>query len=77
MMLGTFPKFFSQVATFKGYFPEGQLPKCAICQAATSQVCPSCSTWPPVCSSRSARPPKPILAAELAPPLQSAAPQRA
>jgi len=46
-MLGTFPKAFSQVATFQGYFPNWQLPKCAITQAAASQLCPSSSAWPP------------------------------
>ena len=54
-MLGTFPKDFPQVATSQGYFPKWQLPKCAISQAATFQVCPSHSTWPSFCSSRGAR----------------------
>jgi len=35
------------VATSHGYFPKWQLPKCAISQAATSQVCPSRSALPP------------------------------
>ena len=55
-MLGTFPKAISQVATSQGYFPKWQLPKCAISQAATSQVCPSRSARHLVCSSHSARP---------------------
>ena len=46
-MLGTFPKDSSQVATSQGYFPKWQLPKCAISQAVTSQVCPSRSVRPP------------------------------
>ena len=37
-MLGTFPKAFSQAATFQGYFPKWQLSKCANSQAATSQM---------------------------------------
>ena len=53
--LGTFPQDFPQVATSQGYFPKWQLPKCAISQAATSQVCPSRSAQPSVCSSRGAR----------------------
>ena len=40
-ILGTFPKDFPQVATSQGYFTKSQLPKCAISQVATSQVCPS------------------------------------
>ena len=39
----TFPKAFSQATTSQGYFPKRQLPKCAISQAATSQVCSRCS----------------------------------
>ena len=74
MMLGTFTKDFSQVATSQGYFPQGQHPKSAISQAETSQVCSSRSSWP-----------KPVLTAALSPrahrscstrpPLQRAAPQ--
>ena len=41
VMLSTFPKDFSQVATSQGYFPKWQLHKWAISQAATSQVYPS------------------------------------
>ena len=37
LVLGTFPKDFSQVATSQGYFPKWQLSKCAISRAATSQ----------------------------------------
>ena len=59
MMLGTFPKAFSQAATSQGYYPKCQLPKCAISQAATSQVCSSRSTRPLACSSCSDRPPSP------------------
>ena len=55
-MLGTFPKAYSQAATLNGYFSKWQLPKCAISQAATSQVCPSRSARPPACSSRGAQP---------------------
>ena len=44
-MLGIFPNDFSQVATSQGYFPKWQLLKCAISQAATSQVCSSRSTF--------------------------------
>ena len=47
-ILGTFPKNFSQVTTSQGYFPKWQLAKCTISQAATCQVCPSCSDWPPL-----------------------------
>ena len=47
------PKVFSQAATYQRYFPKWQLPRCAISQAATSQVCPSRSTL--VCFRRSAR----------------------
>ena len=42
----TFPKAFSQETTSQGYFPKWQLPKCAISQAATSQVCSSSSACP-------------------------------
>ena len=38
MMLGTFPKAFSQAATSQGYFPKWQLAKCAISHAPTSQM---------------------------------------
>ena len=40
MMLDTFTKDFSQIATSQGYFyfPKWQLPKCANSQAETSQV---------------------------------------
>ena len=55
-MSATFLMTLSQVATSQGYFPKWELPKCAISQAATSQVCPSRSARPPVCPSRSARP---------------------
>ena len=55
-ILGTFPKDFSQVATSQDYFPKWQLPKCAISQAATSQVFPSPSVQPTFCSIRGARP---------------------
>ena len=41
-------KDFSQVVTSPGYFPRWQLPKCAKSQAATSEVCPSCSARPPL-----------------------------
>ena len=41
MMLGTFPKAFSQAATSQGYFPKQNLPNCAISQAASSQAYPS------------------------------------
>ena len=44
-MIGTLPKAFSQAATFQGCFPKWQLPKCAIAQAATSQVYPIRSLW--------------------------------
>ena len=47
-MLGTFPKDFSQVATSQGYISNWQLVKCAISQAATSQVYPSRSARPPI-----------------------------
>ena len=47
-MLGPFPKNFSQVGTSRKYFPNWQLPKCAISQAATSQVYPSRSARPPI-----------------------------
>ena len=40
-MLGTFPKEFSQAETSQGCFLKWQLPKCAISQVVTSQVCPS------------------------------------
>ena len=43
MMLDTFPKDFSQVATSQRYFQKWKLPICAIFQAAPSQVCPSLS----------------------------------
>ena len=46
-MLSSFLKSFSQAATSQGYFPKWKLPKCAIFQAATSQVWPSHSTQPP------------------------------
>ena len=42
----TFPKAFSQATTSQGYFPKWKLPKCAISQAATSQVCSSSSACP-------------------------------
>ena len=58
-MLGTFQKDFSQVATSKGYFPKWQLPKCVISQAATYQVCPCRSVWPPACYSLGALPSSP------------------
>jgi len=75
-MLGTFPKDYSQVTTPQGYFSKWQLPKCAISQAGTSQVCPSRSARPSACSSRSARPlANPSHSAR--PPLQPAAPQMA
>jgi len=45
-MLGDFPKAISQAATFQEYFAKRQLPKCAISQATTSQVCPSRSARP-------------------------------
>ena len=45
-MLGTIPKDSSQVGTSQGYFPKWELPKCAISQAETSQVCPSRSVRP-------------------------------
>ena len=51
-----FSKDFSQVATSQWYFSKRQLPKSAISQAATFQVCLSHSTPPPSCSSRGARP---------------------
>jgi len=47
-MFGTLPKDFPQVATSQGYLPKWKLPKCAISQAATSQVFPSCSARPPL-----------------------------
>ena len=46
LMLGTFRKDFFQVATSQGYYPKWQLPKCAISQAATFQVCPNRSARP-------------------------------
>ena len=46
-MLGTFPKDVFQVETSQRYFLKWQLPKCAISQAETSQVCPGCITWHP------------------------------
>ena len=52
-----FPKPFSQAETSHGYFPKWQLPKCAISQAATTQVCPN----------RNARPSQPVLAELLGP----------
>jgi len=60
-MLGTFPKDFSQMETYQmatsqGYFPKWQLPKCAISQVATSQVCPSHSSWTPACVNHGAWP---------------------
>jgi len=58
-MLGTFPKDFSQLETTQGYFSKWQLSKYAISQAVTSQVCPSCSTWPSACSSCITHPIKP------------------
>ena len=48
MMLGTFPKTFSQATTSQGYFPKWQLPKGifpsdnflrVFSQVATSQLC--------------------------------------
>ena len=39
VMLATFPKTFSKAGTSQGYFPKRQLPKCAISQVATSQMC--------------------------------------
>ncbi len=47
-MLFTFPKAFSQAATSQGHIPKLQLPKCAISEAAASQVCPSQRNWPPL-----------------------------
>ena len=47
MLLGTFPKDFSQAATSQGHFPKGQLPNCAISQAVIYPVCPSRSARPP------------------------------
>ena len=55
-MLGTFPTAFFQAAISQGYFPKRKLPKCAIYQAATSQVFPSRSVLPTFCSIRGARP---------------------
>ena len=37
-----FPKGFFPSDNFPRVFPKWQLPKCAISQAATSQVCPNC-----------------------------------
>ena len=56
----------SQVATSQGYFPKWQLPK-GIFPAATSQVCPIRSAWPPACSNRGARPHSPSQLQRLAP----------
>jgi len=39
MMLDTFSMDFFQVAASQGYFLKWKLPKCAISQAVTSQVC--------------------------------------
>ena len=38
MMLGTFQKAFTQLATSQEYFPKWQLTKCADSQAATFQM---------------------------------------
>jgi len=46
----------SQAVTSQGYFPKRQLPKFAVSQPATSQVCPSRSARPLACSSSSAPP---------------------
>jgi len=40
----TFPNAFSQTTTFQEYSPKLQLPKCAISQAETSNVCPTIDT---------------------------------
>jgi len=61
-MSGTFPTAFSQAAASQGYFPNWQLPKCAISYAATYKVCPSRSACPP---------PQPVLAAPPSPPSPS------
>ena len=45
-MLDTFPKEFSQGATSLGYFPQWQLPECAISHVLL--IHPSCSARPPV-----------------------------
>ena len=46
-VFATYPNPY-KVATSQGYFPMWQLPKCAISQAATSQVCPRRSARPPL-----------------------------
>ena len=38
---GNFPRVFSQVVIFQGYFPKCQFPKCSISQVAISKVCPN------------------------------------
>ena len=56
-MLVTFPKAFSQAATFQGYLPKLKLPNSAISQAATSQACQSLCARPLAHPSIRARPP--------------------
>jgi len=58
-MLGTSQAAVSQVSTSQGYFPQVQLPKCAIFQAATPLVRPSRCARQLACSIGSARPPSP------------------
>ena len=71
IVVGTFPKDYSQEATSQGYFLKCQLPKCAI-----FQVCPSYSARPSAYSIRGARPlTHPSHSAR--PQLQPAVPQRA
>ena len=60
-----FQKAFSKTSTSQGYFPYLSLPKCAIFQAGTSQVCPSRSARLLGWSRHSARPPIPITACAL------------
>ena len=50
------------------YYSEQQLPKCAISQAATSKVCPSCSARIPGMFQPMRLAPQSILAAALGPP---------
>ena len=56
-----FPKGIFPGSNFPRVFSKWQLPKCAISQAATSQVCLSRNDRPLACFSRSALPPSPLL----------------